>query len=182
MLMLRQTLSRFGRRERLQTNMRFRILCISLVTLGVSLAHAATPDSTRYLGQAEAATKKGDAMSAVQFYQSAIIYDSRDPKAYVALGDFYAAEKNGELSRKYLLMALEVEPGFAPAIKSLALLDLAEGNEASAKERAELLQSACGARCPETAAVQKAISENKVPPAKILDPNTPAVDPATVPN
>jgi len=58
-----------------------------------------------------------------------------------------------------------VEPAYAPALEGLALLDLAAGNRAGAEAQHDILLRACGATCPETAQVERALNADKGTPA-----------------
>jgi hypothetical protein len=56
-----------------------------------------------------------------------------------------------------------VQPAYAPALRGIALLDLAAGDRAGAQAQHEVLLHACGASCPETAQVEKALNTNPKP-------------------
>jgi hypothetical protein len=55
-----------------------------------------------------------------------------------------------------------VQPAYAPALRGIALLDLASGDRAGAQAQHEVLLHAC-ATCPETAQVEKALNINPKP-------------------
>ncbi len=50
-----------------------------------------------------------------------------------------------------------------PALQGLAMLQLAAGNRAGAQAQHEILLRACGATCPETAEVEKALKAGATP-------------------
>jgi Tfp pilus assembly protein PilF len=102
--------------------------------------------------------KTGDADGAIQLYQSAIIYAPGDPVPYERLAEFYVRKGQAELAQQYFSLALDVQPAYAPALQGLALLDLAAGDRAGAQAQHEVLLRACGAACPETAQVEKALN------------------------
>lgn len=133
-------------------------LLVGLFASASAAVFAATP----YMSDAENAARAGDSVGAVQMFHSAIIADPRDPAPYAALGDFYARAKEPDLARKYWTLALSVEPGYAPALRGLALLDIELGDRANALVTRDILRRACGENCPETAQVEKALSENAV--------------------
>ncbi len=110
------------------------------------------------LRSADDAVKNGDAPGAVQLYQSAIIYAPGDPVPYQRLAELYVRQSQLELARQYFGLALDVQPAYAPALEGLALLDLASGDRAGALAQHEVLLRACGATCPETAQVEKALN------------------------
>ncbi len=110
------------------------------------------------LRSADDAVKSGDATGAVQLYQSAIIYAPGDPVPYQKLAELYVRQTQLELARQYFALALDVQPAYAPALEGLALLDLASGDRAGALVQHEVLLRACGATCPETAQVEKALN------------------------
>ena len=110
-----------------------------------------------FLDRAGESAKSGDVDAAAQFFQSAIIYAPLDPIPYHRLGQLYAQNGRRELAQQYFGLALNVEPAYAPALEGLALLDLAAGNRAGAEAQHNILLRACGASCPETAQVERAL-------------------------
>jgi len=123
-----------------------------------SAQEAPSLSEPQLLTSADAAVKSGDTDSAVQLYQSAIIYSPGDPVPYLRLGELYMRQSQTELARQYFSLALDVQPAYAPALQGLALLDLATGDRAGAQAQHEVLLRACGATCPETAQVEKALN------------------------
>ena len=115
--------------------------------------------------RASESVKSGDVDAAAQLFQSAIIYAPNDPVPYHRLGQLYAQSGQRELAQQYFGLALNVEPAYAPALEGLALLDLAAGNRAGAEAQHNILLRACGASCPETAQVERALNANKGAPA-----------------
>ena len=118
-----------------------------------------------FLDRASESAKSGDLDAAAQLFQSAIIYAPSDPVPYHRLGQMYAQSGQRELAQQYFSLALNVEPAYAPALEGLALLDLAAGNRAGAEAQHNILLRACGAGCPETAQVERALNANKGAPA-----------------
>jgi Flp pilus assembly protein TadD len=116
-------------------------------------------DEAHFLAAADDSMKRGDKDGAVQLFQSAIVYAPNDPIPYQRLADFYAGNGQGELATQFFNTALDVQPAFAPAIRGLALLALSSGNRAGAQAQHELLLRACGATCPETSQVEKALRD-----------------------
>jgi tetratricopeptide (TPR) repeat protein len=117
-------------------------------------------DEAHFLAAAEDAAKRGDKDAAVQLYQSAIIYAPNDPAAYERLGHYHAEAGQPELAAQFFNSALNVQPAYAPALQGLALLALAAGNRAGAQAQHDILVRACGANCPETAQVEKALNDS----------------------
>lgn len=140
------------------------LLCLSS---SLAWAQSESPDlSERYfLEQASESAKLGDLDAAAQLFQSAIIYAPSDPVPYHRLGQLYAQSGQRELAQQYFGLALNVEPAYAPALQGLALLDLAAGNRAGAEAQRDILLRACGASCPETAQVERALNADKGTPA-----------------
>ena len=118
-----------------------------------------------FLDRASESAKSGDIDAATQLFQSAIIYAPHDPIPYHRLGQLYAQRGQRELAQQYFGLALNVEPAYAPALEGLALLDLAAGNRAGAEAQRDILLRACGATCPETAQVERALNADKGSPA-----------------
>jgi Flp pilus assembly protein TadD len=115
-------------------------------------------DEAHFLAAAEDSVRRGDKDAAVQLYQSAIIYAPNDPVPYQRLAQFYADAGQSELAMQFYNTALNVQPAYAPALQGLALLALASGNRAGAQATHELLLRACGASCPETTQVERALN------------------------
>ena len=131
----------------------------------VRAADSAAPmmNETHFLEAAASAAKDGDKDGAVQLYHSAIIYAPGDPVPYEKLAELFVQNGQHELAQQFFSLALDVQPAYAPALQGLALLDLATGNRAGAEVQREILMRACGATCPETAQVEKALATGKAP-------------------
>ena len=122
-------------------------------------------DENYFLKAAQDSATSGDRDAAVQLWQSAIIYAPSDPVPYQRLAQFYAGTGESELAKQYYGLALQARPTYAPALQGLAMLDLANGDRAGAMAQRDILRNACGANCPETAQVEKALND----PAAVLD-------------
>ena len=120
-------------------------------------------DEAYFLKAADQAVRSGDTESVVQLYQSAIIYAPGDPVPYEKLAEYFVGNKQPELAQRYFSLALDVQPAYAPALQGLALLDLAAGNREGARAQHEILVRSCGANCPETAQVEKALNSASKP-------------------
>jgi tetratricopeptide (TPR) repeat protein len=120
-------------------------------------------DESHFLLAAETAVKDGDRDGAIQLYHSAIIYAPGDPVPYERLAELFVKNGQNELAQQFFSLALDVQPAYAPALQGLALLDLAVGNRAGAEAQREILMRACGATCPETAQVEKALAAGRAP-------------------
>lgn len=116
-----------------------------------------------FLQAADKAANEGDADGAVQLYQSAIIYAPGDPVPYERLAEFYVHSNLPELAQRYFGLALDAAPAYAPALRGLALLDIAAGNRAGAQAQHDILLHSCGVNCPETAQVEKALNNRAAP-------------------
>jgi Flp pilus assembly protein TadD len=114
-------------------------------------------DEQHFIQAGDDFIKRGDLDGAAQLFQSAIIYAPRDPVPYHRLGMLYAQNGQSELAHQYYGLALDVQPAYAPALEGLALLDLATGDRAGAEVQRDILMRACGAGCPETAQVERAL-------------------------
>jgi len=123
----------------------------------------AASDEPHFLQAAEQAAKAGDMDGAVQLFQSAIIYAPGDPVAYERLAEFYVHTDYPEMAQRYFGLALDAQPAYAPALQGLALLNIAAGNRAQAQQQHEVLLHSCGAKCPETAQVEKALNNGRTP-------------------
>ena len=141
------------------------VLFVAVVASSTCLAATDAPltSETAFLMAAETAVNIGDMDSAVQLYHSAIIYAPGDPVPYERLAEFYVQGGQSELAHQYFALTLDVQPAYAPALRGIALLDLAAGDRAGAQAQHEVLLHACGVACPETAQVEKALSTNARP-------------------
>lgn len=126
-------------------------------------ADAPVMSESQFLQAADNAAKGGDKDGAVQLYHSAIIYAPNDPVPYERLAELFAKSGQNELAQQFFALALDVQPAYAPALQGIALLDLATGNRAGAEAQREILMRACGAACPETAQVEKALAVYRAP-------------------
>jgi Flp pilus assembly protein TadD len=120
-------------------------------------------NESQFLQAADDAIKGGDKDGAVQLYHSAIIYAPSDPVPYERLAELFVKNGQNELAQQFFSLALDVQPAYAPALQGIALLDLATGNRAGAETQREILMRACGATCPETTQVEKALATSKAP-------------------
>ncbi|HEY4264030.1 MAG TPA: tetratricopeptide repeat protein [Micropepsaceae bacterium] len=121
------------------------------------------PQDMHFLTDADQAAKAGDSDGAVQLYHSAIIYAPGDPVPYERLAEFYVHSNRPEQAQRYFTLALDAQPAYAPALQGLALLDIAAGNRAAAQAQHDILLHSCGAKCPETAQVEKALNSRSAP-------------------
>ena len=121
------------------------------------------PQDPHFLQAADQAAKDGDKDGAVQLYHSAIIYAPGDPVPYERLAEFYVHDNQSELAQRFFALALDAQPAYAPALRGLALLDIAAGNRAGAQAQHDVLLHSCGANCPETAQVEKALNIGTAP-------------------
>ncbi len=134
----------------------------SSACLAATEAEGPLMNESTFLKAAETAVNTGDMDGAVQLYHSAIIYAPGDPVPYERLAEFYVVGGQAELAQRFFAMALDVQPAYAPALRGIALLDLAAGDRAGAQAQHEVLLHAC-ATCPETAQVEKALNINPKP-------------------
>lgn len=145
------------------------VLFVAVIASSAGMAATSDPpdspltNETAFLMAAQTAVNIGDVDSAVQLYQSAIIYAPGDPVPYERLAEFYVQGGQAELAHQYFALALDVQPAYAPALRGIALLDLAAGDRAGAQAQHEVLLHACGVACPETAQVEKALGTNSKP-------------------
>ena len=118
-----------------------------------------------FLDRASESAKQGDIDAAAQYFQSAIIYAPQNPLAYHRLGQLYAQNGQVRLAEQFFVLALNIEPAYPPALEGLALLELATGDRKGAEAQRDILLRACGATCPETAQVERALNAQKGTPA-----------------
>jgi len=134
------------------------VLLGSLIGLAASPGAAAQAED--FLRQAEDAQSRGDDLTAIQLYQSAIIYAPATIEPYLGIAEYYSDSDQLDLAEKYFDIALELDPANPSAHKGLALLSLAQGDVAGAEAHHEILVEACAPACPEAAQVRDAIRAN----------------------
>jgi tetratricopeptide (TPR) repeat protein len=83
------------------------------------------------LGQAKAATVKGDIELALRLAQAAIVADPARTAPYVALGNIYAQTGQPDFARNYYDAALGIDPVDPPALKALSALDRTSSSTAA---------------------------------------------------
>jgi len=138
--------------------------CVALFAAGSALAQtpisleAPALDEAHFLAAAANSAKTGDRDGTIQLYQSAIIYAPSDPIPYQRLAQFFVQSGDNELAQRYFGLALDVQPAYAPALAGLAMLEIAAGDRKGAQTRHDILLHACGAKCPETSQVEKALN------------------------
>jgi len=141
-------------------------LLAATISPAVAQEDVAPLDEAHFLQAGDEFAMRGDVDGAAQLFQSAIIYAPRDPVPYHRLGQLYAQNGRPELAHQFYGLALDVQPAYAPALEGLALLDLAVGDRAGAEAQRDILMRACGATCPETAQVERALRGEKEVPVK----------------
>ena len=141
-------------------------LCAGVALFAASVAVAQIPVSTEppamdeahFLAAADNAAKTGDREGTIQLYQSAIIYAPSDPVPYHRLAQYFVRSGEVELAQRYFGLALDVQPAYPPSLAGLAMLEIAAGDRKGAQAQHDILVHACGAKCPETSQVEKALN------------------------
>jgi Flp pilus assembly protein TadD len=138
--------------------------CACVGLFAVTAAFAQIPvsieplDEAHFLAAADSAAKSGDRDGTIQLYQSAIIYAPSDPVPYQRLAQYFVENGQVELAQRYFGLALDVQPAYAPALAGIAMIDIAAGDRKGAVTQHDILLHACGAKCPETSQVEKALN------------------------
>jgi len=132
-------------------------------------APAMAAEAQDFLQRAEEAANRGERLSAIQLFQSAIIYAPKTIEPYLGIADFYAQTDEPALAEIYYGMALGLEPANPPALKGLGLVALARGDIEEAAANHEILLEACAPRCPEAAELRTAINQSGADPAVAVD-------------
>lgn len=146
------------RREKLRKS--FKYLLLGALALGV-VPGSASAQAEQFLQEAEEAASRGENLTALHLFQSAIIYAPRETEPYLGIAEFYAETDQADLAEKYFGMALGLEPANPPALRGLALLALAEGDVEGAEAHHRILVEACAPQCPEEDEVRRAITANE---------------------
>ncbi len=106
--------------------------------LPLPLAEPRSPSADELFEAAELADETGDIDEAERLYRRCIALDRSDPSAAFALGNLlrrHGREREAKREAKlYLRLATAIDPGFAEAWYSLALLCQAEGERDRARE------------------------------------------------
>lgn len=144
-----------------------KILVLPLLALGLSLVSFA-PASAKWVDEqsqrasitltakgAEAADR-GDFLKAQHLFETAVVANPANAAAFTGLGAAHEARDQNNLARKYYVIALSIDPSYAPALSRLAHLDLGAGDRAAAEEGLRKLRAFCAA-CGETQELARAL-------------------------
>lgn len=87
-------------------------------------AHKAGPPLTveSLLAGSRAASAKGNVQLALRLAQAAIVANPARPGSYVALGNLYAHQGEGEYAKSYYQAALGIDPSDSGALGAMAAL------------------------------------------------------------
>ncbi len=141
------------------TNLVLRSVLLGTLIAMAILGHAHAQDND-YLGRAVDAANRGDSLSAIQLFQSAIIHAPATPEPYIGIAGYYAENDQAALAEKYFGIVLEMDPANPPALKGLALIALSQDDIAGAEAHHEILVEACAPLCPEAAELRDAIASH----------------------
>src|SRR3954453_12260344 len=111
--------------------MRQKTLC-SFISAVLIAAAQAQPSSSIF-EQAADYIQRGKSASAIALLEPRLRETPEDLKALTLVGMAHAAENRREQATQYFRQALKVNPRFAPALKNLALNELALGQNDAAK-------------------------------------------------
>jgi len=143
-------------------------LRIFLKSLAVLAALGTVPafaqDARTYIAEADAALARGDRLSAMHLYQSALIQAPATAAPNLALADFHFAGSEWQLARKYYAAVVEMDPANRDALKGLGLSALKMGDAAAAQIQHDILVEVCGSACAEAAVLGQALAA--LPPAE----------------
>jgi tetratricopeptide (TPR) repeat protein len=89
------------------------------------------PDPVLLLSQSHDAQSRGATDLALRLAQAAIVADPARPSSYTALGDVYAALNQPDFARSYYSEALAIDPADFAALRAMAALDQAPGQQAA---------------------------------------------------
>lgn len=106
--------------------------------LGAALAAAAEAPASLY-ERAAALIERGQARSAMALLEPRLKEAPRDLKALTVMGMAASAENRRDQANAYFRQALQADPTFAPALKNLAINELAANETASARKHFEEL-------------------------------------------
>lgn len=113
------------------------------------------------------AMDRGDFLKAQKLYETAVVANPGNARAFTGLGEAHQARNELKFARKYYRIALSIDPADRHALSALAQLDLEAGNRAGAEAGLRKLRAFCPA-CEETLELARALGSgaaNIAPPA-----------------
>ncbi|MEM8785146.1 MAG: tetratricopeptide repeat protein [Pseudomonadota bacterium] len=130
-------------------------LILPLVFSAWSPAAASSTASDRLLTSGKRALAGADYDRAVLLFEQSMTANPKNASAYGYLAKSYQEMGETRLARKYVDLALEVDPDNVTALEQAVRLDLADNSFDAAGLRLERLERVCaGAVCPDMQALQ----------------------------
>ena len=122
------------------------------LTASVAIAdeRQATPRAAQLIAQGDAALKAGDAQTAIDAFEAALVVDPAHTPIFLKLAE--AARLDGLQGKaiRYYREALERDPDNFAAISGEGVALVEKGALEKAKRNLTKLESLCGVSCPET--------------------------------
>ncbi len=145
-----------------------RIFCLLALAAAIALPSGAYAVSAEYQKASETLLGKGlvssDIGRARHYFELAIVADPANAAALAALGRNYQTQKQPVIARKYLDLALGVDPGEPDALYGSAELDIADGKIADARDRLRILKMVCPA-CRQTNDLERKLDTGNAGPS-----------------
>ena len=139
-------------------------LALALSASG-GIAAQRTPDvrAATLIAQGQAALQSGDTQGAVDAFEAALAVDPGYTPTLLRLAEAARASDLQGKAIRYYRLALEREPDNLAALSGEGAALVEKGAVEKARRNLARLQSLCGARCPETAALYAALARGPQP-------------------
>ncbi len=119
---------------------------------GVKISNAISQDAAARLAA-------DDMMGALSLYESALVANPRNTRAYVGLGRTYDALGRPQDSMRYYGLALDIDPNDINALEAQSLAYIETGDIASAQDNLNRLRRICVSGCAALERVDSAIAK-----------------------
>src|SRR5713226_5685954 len=116
---------------------RSRAMCRGLFAAAISILSARAQPVPSIYEQAASYIQRGQSASALPLLERKLRESPQDLRALTLMGMALAAENRREQASGYFQRALEANPAYTPALRNLAINEIALGQTASAKTHFE---------------------------------------------
>ena len=139
------------------------VVVVALITSSFDAPAAETQNGLRErISQAlsmngEAALSQGEALQAMQHFESALVSNPKNASAYVGLGRAHAAVDRRKTAMSSFAVALEIDPNNQHALEHQSLGFLDQGKISAAERNLNRLKRLCASGCASLETVEDAL-------------------------
>ncbi len=168
-----------GVRDIVETIMRFTpatIAMAAVLTMVSSVGIGQRPDaqiaplSLQWVAKGDAARASGDLQNANDAYETALVVDPRNRKAFIALGDVAREQQLQGKAVRYYKGALALDPADMTALGGTVNALVERGALANARETLSRMKTLCRADCGEVARLGTIIENKAIAQAQTAPP------------